>query len=127
MSEQDCSLSDLRLRHQRRREIARLILARRRAYLALWEAAQDPDSVRWNALREAAREAGEAELDAIQTPTLILHGRDDRVLPLELAIRLHRAIKQSQMHTFGNCGHWVQIERRDEFVAQVLAFVKAAS
>jgi 2-hydroxy-6-oxo-octa-2,4-dienoate hydrolase len=66
----------------------------------------------------------EAELEAIQTPTLILHGRDDKVLPFELAVRVHRAIKRSQLHTFGNCGHWVQIERRDEFVAQVLGFVE---
>lgn len=68
----------------------------------------------------------EAELAAIQTPTLILHGRDDKVLPVELAIRLHRAIKPSQLHTFGNCGHWVQIERRDGFVKQVLTFVGEA-
>ena len=68
----------------------------------------------------------EAELEKISTPTLILHGREDRVLPVELAIRVHRAIKPSQLHTFGNCGHWVQLERRDEFVAQVLGFVEGA-
>jgi pimeloyl-ACP methyl ester carboxylesterase len=45
------------------------------------------------------------------------------VLPVELAFRVHRAIKLSQLHTFGNCGHWVQLERRDEFVEQVLGFV----
>lgn len=72
------------------------------------------------------RMSSEAELEKIQIPTLILHGRDDRVLPMELAIRLHKAIKTSQMHTFGNCGHWVQLERRDEFVAQVLSFVEEA-
>jgi 2-hydroxy-6-oxo-octa-2,4-dienoate hydrolase len=69
----------------------------------------------------------EAELEAIQTPTLILHGRDDKVLPFELAVRVHRAIKPSQLHTFGNCGHWVQIERPDEFVALVLGFVERGS
>lgn len=69
------------------------------------------------------RMSSEAELEKIQTPTLVLHGRDDQVLPLDLAIRLHRAIKTSEMHTFGNCGHWVQLERRTEFVAQVLQFI----
>lgn len=68
----------------------------------------------------------EAELEAIETPTLILHGRDDKVLPVDLAIRVHRAIKPSQLHTFGNCGHWVQIERRNEFVEQVQGFVGVA-
>jgi 2-hydroxy-6-oxo-octa-2,4-dienoate hydrolase len=65
----------------------------------------------------------ESELAAIEKPTLILHGRDDKVLPFELAVRVHKAIPRSELHTFGQCGHWVQIERRDEFVAQILEFV----
>jgi 2-hydroxy-6-oxo-octa-2,4-dienoate hydrolase len=75
---------------------------------------------------EVIKATPEAQLAAIETPTLILHGRDDKVLPVDLAIRVHRAIKPSQLHTFGNCGHWVQIERRDEFVEQVLGFVGGA-
>lgn len=75
---------------------------------------------------EVIKATPEAQLAAIETPTLILHGRDDKVLPMDLAIRVHRAIKPSQLHTFGNCGHWVQIERRDEFVEQVLGFVGGA-
>ena len=70
------------------------------------------------------RMSSDAELQAIETPTLILHGRDDKVLPVELAIRLHHTIKHSQLHTYGNCGHWVQLERHDEFVTQVMAFVE---
>ncbi|WP_176595025.1 MULTISPECIES: alpha/beta fold hydrolase [Sphingobium] len=73
------------------------------------------------------RVSSEAELEAITTPTLILHGRDDRVLPLELAIRVHRAIKTSQLHSFGNCGHWVQLERSDDFVKQVVSFLEKMS
>jgi 2-hydroxy-6-oxo-octa-2,4-dienoate hydrolase len=65
----------------------------------------------------------ESELAAIQKPTLILHGRDDKVLPFELAVRVHKAIPRSELHTFGQCGHWVQIERRDQFVAQILEFI----
>lgn len=72
------------------------------------------------------RMTSEAVLAAVQTPTLILHGRDDQVLPVELAMRIHRAIKPSQLHTFGDCGHWVQLERRDEFVAQVMGFIEGA-
>ncbi|CCA94013.1 alpha/beta fold hydrolase [Novosphingobium sp. PP1Y] len=68
------------------------------------------------------RTTPEEELGAITTPTLILHGRDDRVLPVELAMRVHRAIKTSQLHTFGNCGHWVQLERLDDFVQQTVLF-----
>lgn len=51
----------------------------------------------------------------IPVPTLIVHGRDDRVIPLTTSLRLHELIDDSQLHVFGRCGHWVQIERADEF------------
>jgi hypothetical protein len=47
------------------REIARLIVARRGAYRRLWESAQEADPLRWNALREAAHAAAEAEHKAV--------------------------------------------------------------
>jgi 2-hydroxy-6-oxo-octa-2,4-dienoate hydrolase len=65
----------------------------------------------------------EAGLARIELPMLILHGREDRVIPFEHALRLHRGLAGSQLHSFGRCGHWVQLERRDGFVAQVLGFL----
>lgn len=50
-------------------------------------------------------------------PTLVLHGREDRVIPLELGMRIAHAVPDAQMHIFGQCGHWVQAERFDDFVA----------
>jgi 2-hydroxy-6-oxo-octa-2,4-dienoate hydrolase len=50
-------------------------------------------------------------------PTLILHGREDRVIPVEMGLKLARAIPDAQFHMFGGCGHWVQAERFDDFVA----------
>jgi 2-hydroxy-6-oxo-octa-2,4-dienoate hydrolase len=50
-------------------------------------------------------------------PTLILHGREDRVIPMEMGLRLGRAIPKAEFHLFGQCGHWVQAERFDDFVA----------
>jgi 2-hydroxy-6-oxo-octa-2,4-dienoate hydrolase len=44
---------------------------------------------------------------------LIVHGREDRVVPVELAIQSHRALQNSDLHLFGKCGHWVQVERGD--------------
>ena len=66
----------------------------------------------------------EADLQAIPTPILVLHGRDDQRVPLECGIRIARACPNADLHVFGKCGHWVQIERRNEFVAQTLAFVQ---
>lgn len=55
--------------------------------------------------------------------TLIVHGRDDQVIPVENAYRLHRLIERSELHVFGRCGHWTQIEWAEEFNAMLLRFL----
>ncbi|VCU72325.1 2-hydroxymuconate semialdehyde hydrolase [Pigmentiphaga humi] len=67
----------------------------------------------------------EEELARIDNPTLILHGRDDKVIPLEASLRLLRILKNADLTVFGNCGHWTQIEKRREFVHAVLEFLAA--
>jgi 2-hydroxymuconate-semialdehyde hydrolase len=64
-----------------------------------------------------------ADLARISQPTLILHGRDDQVIPLSNSLNLSQLVDNSQLHVFGRCGHWVQIEERDSFVALVSRFV----
>lgn len=49
--------------------------------------------------------------------TLVLHGREDRVIPVEMGLKLARAMPNAEFHMFGRCGHWVQAERFDSFVA----------
>jgi 2-hydroxymuconate-semialdehyde hydrolase len=55
------------------------------------------------------------ELAAIQSPTIIFHGREDRVIPLETSLRMLHLIPDAQLHVFGNCGHWTQIEHAQDF------------
>lgn len=64
-----------------------------------------------------------ADIEAIAQPTLVLHGRDDRVIPLEASLRLHELLPTSELHVFGRCGHWVQIEAGDRFVNVVEGFL----
>jgi 2-hydroxy-6-oxo-octa-2,4-dienoate hydrolase len=59
----------------------------------------------------------ETMVAGIQHPTLVLHGRDDKVIPIEMGLRLARAMPNADLHMFGRCGHWVQAERFDDFVA----------
>jgi len=59
----------------------------------------------------------EKAVAGIVHPTLILHGREDRVIPVEMGLKLGRAIPNAEFHMFGGCGHWVQAERFDDFVA----------
>lgn len=77
----------------------------------------------WRAMFPPPRQA---RLDALDTPddalralphtTLVVHGRDDAVIPLSNAHRLLELIPRSQLHVFGQCGHWVQIEQREAFL-----------
>jgi pimeloyl-ACP methyl ester carboxylesterase len=63
------------------------------------------------------------ELRRIPHPTLLVHGRDDQVIPVSTSQRLNQLIDHSELHVFGRCGHWVQIEAGDRFVDLVTAFL----
>ena len=59
----------------------------------------------------------------IAAPTLLIHGREDKVIPPAVSYELLDLIPNAQLHVFGRCGHWTQIERRAEFNAIVDAFL----
>ena len=52
----------------------------------------------------------EADIKALPHETLVIHGRDDQVIPLTTSLTLANWISRSQLHVFGRCGHWTQIE-----------------
>jgi len=58
---------------------------------------------------------------------LIVHGRDDNIIPLESSLKLHQLIEHSDLHVFGECGHWTQIEKGAEFVTLVRDFFERGS
>jgi 2-hydroxymuconate-semialdehyde hydrolase len=68
----------------------------------------------------------EEDLKALPHPTLIVHGREDVIVPVAQSVRFSELIPDSELHVFGNCGHWTQIEKRDRFVALVRPFLKDA-
>jgi pimeloyl-ACP methyl ester carboxylesterase len=63
------------------------------------------------------------DIDKLQHPTLIIWGREDRVLPLDLAFILLKRIPNADFHVFSKCGHWAQWERADDFNELVADFV----
>lgn len=65
----------------------------------------------------------EDDLRALPHKTLLIHGRDDQVIPLESSERMVRLIADSQLHVFGQCGHWVQIEKAKEFTRLLVDFL----
>lgn len=59
--------------------------------------------------------SNEEDIKAIDKNVLIIHGRDDKVIPFENSVRLHHLIEKSQLHSFAQCGHWSQIEHGERF------------
>ena len=66
--------------------------------------------------------ANENYIRNIPHETLIIHGREDRVIPLENSIKLLQLINNAQLHIFGKCGHWTQIEHTAEFADLLRCF-----
>ena len=57
----------------------------------------------------------EVAIKALPHTTMIVHGREDKVIPLASSYELFSMIQQAQIHVFGQCGHWTQIEHATRF------------
>lgn len=64
-------------------------------------------------------------LAGVQTPTLILQGREDAITPLDCGAMYQRAIKGSRLAIIDECGHMPEIERPETFVALAREFLRA--
>lgn len=61
-------------------------------------------------------------IQAIESQVLLIHGREDRVVPTETSERLFRLISRSELHLFGQCGHWSHVDQAPRFNQLVLDF-----
>ncbi len=67
-----------------------------------------------------------AELAAIFIPVLLVHGRDDRVVPWRSSsAQLLDLLPDSRLHVLSGCGHWTMIEKTADFLAAVQPFLAA--
>jgi len=62
-------------------------------------------------------------LDQLPHETLVIWGREDRVVPLDAAFMLMKQMPKAHLFVFPQCGHWVQMEKVDQFNALVLQFL----
>lgn len=65
------------------------------------------------------------DLTRVQTPALLVHGRDDRVVPFEHSLALVSLIPNSRLVLFNKCGHWAQLEHAAEFNRLVHDFLSS--
>lgn len=64
------------------------------------------------------------EVHRLRQRVLLIWGREDRVNPLDGALLALKNIPRAQLHVFGNCGHWAQVERFEEFNRLAIDFLK---
>ena len=62
-------------------------------------------------------------LPRVQTPTLIVWGKEDRIIPLECGELYRQALKNSRLETLDRCGHYPHLEKPDEFSRLVNEFL----
>ncbi|GAB3440584.1 alpha/beta fold hydrolase [Insolitispirillum peregrinum] len=63
-------------------------------------------------------------LGEIKAPALVIWGRDDRFVPLDVGLRLLWGMQNAELHVFNRCGHWAQWEHADKFNAMVIDFLR---
>ena len=73
--------------------------------------------------REGLRTNYVDRLHELAVPTLILHGAEDKYVPVSWARRAHTLIEDSELHVFPQCGHWLTLERPEEFNRAVSEFL----
>ena len=62
-------------------------------------------------------------LSEIKARTLVIWGRDDRFVPLDVGLRVIWGIPNAEMHIFNQCGHWAQWEHAEVFNQMVRGFL----
>lgn len=88
-----------------------------------FEAAMNPDVQRsFKAMFPAPRQTAiddlvvsELALRRMDHPTLLIHGRDDHIVPMETSLHLLNHLPKAQLHVFGQCSHWIQVEYAKSF------------
>ncbi len=64
----------------------------------------------------------DGRLGAIHKPTLIVWGREDKLIPLNFAERFHKEITGSRLEVIDDCGHMPHVECADKFNHALLKF-----
>lgn len=101
--------------------------------LAMPQSLDDPRILHWLRAREAtARVAWNpylhnprlpAHLHRVECPTLVLWGRQDRLLPLKIGEYFAAQIPGARLEVLDDCGHMLPFEKTSDFVARAAEFV----
>lgn len=74
-----------------------------------------------------ATERVDDRLGKIKTPTLVVWGKQDKLIPMAMGERYAAGIAGAKLVSFDKCGHVPPIEKTEEFLAAVTAFLGGAA
>jgi 2-hydroxy-6-oxonona-2,4-dienedioate hydrolase/4,5:9,10-diseco-3-hydroxy-5,9,17-trioxoandrosta-1(10),2-diene-4-oate hydrolase len=89
-----------------------------------YESSIEPEILEINKKPSAEAEDLYFELPRVKAKTMLVWGQDDRAGALDVGLLMLRRIQDAHMVLFSKCGHWAQVEHRDEFNRVVLGFLK---
>jgi pimeloyl-ACP methyl ester carboxylesterase len=90
-----------------------------------WRLVDSPSlSTYYEQMRAGARFDVSREVSSITSPTLVIHGAEDRYVPLANAVALAEAIPDARLRVLDNAGHLVFIERFADVNREVVTFLK---
>jgi pimeloyl-ACP methyl ester carboxylesterase len=64
----------------------------------------------------------EDEIRKLSHRTLIVHGREDQVIPVATSLRLMELLDNGDLSVYSHCGHWSMIERTADFNRSLTEF-----
>ncbi len=80
-------------------------------------------SVDASGIRREVVQSAQAEARGITAPTMIIWGREDRILPVSQAETARQLIAGAQLRILDECGHLPMVERAQEFNELLLGFL----
>ncbi|HEX5974369.1 MAG TPA: alpha/beta fold hydrolase [Rubrobacteraceae bacterium] len=90
-----------------------------------WRLADSPSlSAYYDQLRAGARFDISRDVGRITSPTLVIHGSDDRFVPAANAVALVEEIPGAKLRVLDDAGHLVFIERYADVNREVVTFLK---
>lgn len=95
-------------------ELIEELMAFREAHFDHWEAGQKSVSV---------DHSNVTSLHTVSVPTLVIHGRFDRMVPFEQALLFLSHMPNADVVLLNRCGHWPPMERPVEWASLVLDFL----
>jgi pimeloyl-ACP methyl ester carboxylesterase len=89
-----------------------------------FESSKDPEIVELFKKPQGEAEDLYFELRNVKAKTLLVWGQDDRAGALDVGLLMMRLLQDARLYLFPRCGHWANVEHRDEFNRVVLEFLR---